>query len=58
MKKLFWFIVFIYLFTGSTQAQLTVQGGLSAQQLANILAGPDITPFNAVVFDTFGLSIF
>lgn len=53
MKKLFWFIVFSYLSIGFVHAQLTVQNGLNAQQLANILAGPDITPFNAVVFDTF-----
>ena len=48
VKDFFRFILIILLLPFAAHAQLTVVGGLTATQMANIIAGPGITVTNAV----------
>ncbi|NRA12974.1 MAG: hypothetical protein HRT57_13555, partial [Crocinitomicaceae bacterium] len=49
LSKLSLIGVFILLSSGSTFSQVITTGGQTAQQLAEILAGPNITVTNAVL---------
>ncbi|MES2837845.1 MAG: choice-of-anchor L domain-containing protein [Bacteroidota bacterium] len=49
MKKNFFSVCFFLLVSLNAFSQLTVSGGFTAQQLAEALAGPNITVFNAQI---------
>jgi subtilisin-like proprotein convertase family protein len=52
MKKIYAIVIILFFIQKITLAQLTVQDSIAGQQLANLLAGPEINVFNAVLFDT------
>ncbi|PCI25599.1 MAG: hypothetical protein COB67_10620, partial [SAR324 cluster bacterium] len=52
MKKIYAIVTILFFIQKITLAQLTVQDSIAGQQLANLLAGPEINVFNAVLFDT------
>jgi subtilisin-like proprotein convertase family protein len=52
MKQLFPLILFLLICVNFTYGQLSVQNNQTAQQLADNLAGPNVTVFNATLYDT------
>lgn len=52
MKKIYFIAIILLFIQKNALAQLTVQDSIAGQQLANLLAGPEINVFNAVLFDT------
>lgn len=52
MKKVYTIVTILFFIQKITFAQLTVQDSIAGQQLVNLLAGPEINVFNAVLFDT------